>query len=55
MKNSPNVFLAIRSNNKFIDVEWIDDDTLKVILDNLANVSLKEDVFYVIKIEYDEK
>lgn len=58
MKNSPNVFLATRSNNKFIDAEWIDDDTLKVTLDNLDNLDniyLKVDVFNRIKIEYDEK
>ena len=55
MKNSPNVFLATRSNNKFIDAEWIDDDTLKVTLDNLDNIYLKVDVYNRIKIEYDEK
>lgn len=55
LKNSPNVFLATRSNNKFIDAEWIDDDTLKVTLDNLDNIYLKVDVFNRIKIEYDEK
>jgi len=52
LKNSPNVFLATRSSNKFIDAEWIDDDTLKVTLDNIY---LKVDVFNGIKIEYDEK
>ena len=57
LENSPNIYLNNNSNYETMDIEWKDDETLKVnftnIEENESYTVLKVDEFNSIKIEYE--
>ncbi len=57
LEDSPNIYFNTNTNSKKVDIEWEDDNTLKVIynedLDYIDYVKLRVDVFNGIKIKYE--
>lgn len=56
LDNSPNIYLNNNSSSEVIDIQWEDNDTLKVdftnIKENESYTRLKVDIFDGIKIDY---